>query len=162
MNWTSLLISIHALREEGDPATLCMPSPGHAFLSTPSARRATALRNARGSHSAHFYPRPPRGGRPNKRANNINVVPISIHALREEGDGKKPSSGSPSNISIHALREEGDRVVLVHGGGPAISIHALREEGDARLATCFSTSCTFLSTPSARRATATPAHTSTS
>ena len=37
----NLWISIHALREEGDVATLVMAVP-----------------------SGHFYPRPPRGGRP--------------------------------------------------------------------------------------------------
>ena len=35
------------------------------FLSTPSARRATSSLNASGGGAGHFYPRPPRGGRPN-------------------------------------------------------------------------------------------------
>ena len=84
------------------------------------------------------------------------LMPISIHALREEGDERwaerysslrnfypRPPRGGrlcwrsaavpPLMISIHALREEGD------DAGPArlidllgISIHALREEGDRR------------------------------
>ena len=34
---------------------------------------------------------------------------ISIHALREEGDAKRPDiDGFSVPISIHALREEGD------------------------------------------------------
>ncbi len=33
---------------------------------------------------------------------------ISIHALRGEGDGKKPKERIMKNISIHALRGEGD------------------------------------------------------
>ena len=33
-------------------------------------------------------------------------------------------------ISIHALREEGDGVMLRALGNSAISIHSLREEGD--------------------------------
>ena len=37
-------ISIHALREEGDPAISCIPSQFDVFLSTPSARRATQSR----------------------------------------------------------------------------------------------------------------------
>ena len=82
--------------------------------------------------------------------------PISIHALREEGDDPgyhgpdifKPFLSTPSArratsgptgqtaaayaISIHALREEGDLrhqrpCILLQ----QISIHALREEGDA-------------------------------
>ena len=56
---------------------------------------------------------------------------ISIHALREEGDGIRTGSPAFCGISIHALREEGDLKPL----DPAdlrfyISIHALREEGD--------------------------------
>ena len=33
---------------------------------------------------------------------------ISIHALREEGDGAARNLGLAYKISIHALREEGD------------------------------------------------------
>ena len=33
---------------------------------------------------------------------------ISIHALREEGDGRVKDDIKPNQISIHALREEGD------------------------------------------------------
>ena len=56
-------ISIHALREEGDGLCACRSESWVGFLSTPSVRRATALR----------------AGRPADHA-------ISIHALREEGD----------------------------------------------------------------------------
>ena len=81
---------------------------------------------------------------------------ISIHALREEGDGV--GRGAPEaayRISIHALREEGDNRTQAHlAWRAAISIHALREEGDQfnpSLWTMFQQK--FLSTPSARRAT---------
>ena len=58
-----LIISIHALREEGD---------------APRLHRSAYRRN--------FYPRPPRGGRPEHPV-SAGVIPcISIHALREEGD----------------------------------------------------------------------------
>ena len=56
-------ISIHALREEGDPAI---------FRAGYSAR--------------DFYPRPPRGGRHFALTPINSDVTISIHALREEGD----------------------------------------------------------------------------
>ena len=36
------------------------------------------------------------------------LVPISIHALREEGDTWLNAEGWEDEISIHALREEGD------------------------------------------------------
>ena len=56
------------------------------FLSTPSARRATCdIQEPSGGH------------------------PISIHALREEGDAEvKYIDAHLDDISIHALREEGD------------------------------------------------------
>ena len=80
------LISIHALREEGDlddaysmmevQRFLSTPSARRAtpaksisnsatkFLSTPSARRATLLASPHLVTAFYFYPRPPRGGRP--------------------------------------------------------------------------------------------------
>ena len=58
------------------------------------------------------------------------------------------------DISIHALREEGD---LSHfrlmGWISCISNHALREEGDSFPTPQPTSSSSFLSTPSARRAT---------
>ena len=81
---------------------------------------------------------------------------ISIHALCEEGDRLSLSVMTRFYaISIHALCEEGDTSAVSEALSPCIriSIHALREEGDAaagaRIASCRS----FLSTPSARRAT---------
>ena len=57
------LISIHALREEGDPL------------------RCKGL-----TDRGYFYPRPPRGGRPADKRDKLTDLWISIHALREEGD----------------------------------------------------------------------------
>ena len=57
-------ISIHALREEGDVVFDCRLIDLFLFLSTPSARRATASRCCCGDVGPYFYPRPPRGGRP--------------------------------------------------------------------------------------------------
>ena len=57
-------ISIHALREEGDLRKSGRYLELLAFLSTPSARRATVSIDAGGTFCLHFYPRPPRGGRP--------------------------------------------------------------------------------------------------
>ena len=62
-------ISIHALREEGDRRPLPATCAALTFLSTPSARRATAQ-----------TPHP------------CGELAISIHALREEGD---PRAGTP-------------------------------------------------------------------
>ena len=86
-------ISIHALREEGDPslpdaahyrnAFLSTPSARRAtevkkgvnivfeFLSTPSARRATPSSTSSPPKEDHFYPRPPRGGRQQKQRQKL-------------------------------------------------------------------------------------------
>ena len=102
----------------------------NVFLSTPSARRATYDNDGAGT-----------------------PVRISIHALREEGDLFGTDDGFLVGISIHALREEGDdRAFVAHPVNP-ISIHALREEGDKRPCGREGPAYTFLSTPSARRAT---------
>ena len=57
---------------------------------------------------------------------------ISIHALREEGDGAVGTAALRRGISIHALREEGDCMASLSYPCASISIHALREEGDSK------------------------------
>ena len=79
-------ISIHALREEGDGVWIFDGLKCTLFLSTPSARRATPPPDRAPVPQADFYPRPPRGGRPITRRTLRIRDPISIHALREEGD----------------------------------------------------------------------------
>ena len=170
-------ISIHALREEGDTHTKDRKARCKAFLSTPSARRATSAYVTSWLSFLNFYPRPPRGGRPDNYSTVPTLSQISIHALREEGDINGLSEiRRRYEISIHALREEGDRHSPFHklvtqyfyprpprGGRPLqtaetywqrdISIHALREEGDTRPVLLPAPVSIFLSTPSARRAT---------
>ena len=102
----------------------------------------------------HFYPRPPRGGRLCKLLNPADGYVISIHALREEGDFSPLGGVEKWLISIHALREEGDVTFTVKNVPADISIHALREEGDSTAWMEQSDTEIFLSTPSARRATA--------
>ena len=80
---------------------------------------------------------------------------ISIHALREEGDRFRVCLLPQFRISIHALREEGDIWKALCWSRPIlISIHALREEGDFADCEGELLQDEFLSTPSARRATA--------
>ena len=124
-------ISTCALREEGDLYIEAEKAGTEAFLSTPSARRATG-------HD-----------RQEQAADGI-----SIHALREEGDTRSRWSSGIRPISIHALREEGDSDErTVHRRFDPISIHALREEGDGSILASACRITIFLSTPSARRAT---------
>ena len=147
------IISIHALREEGDAALAQAERVRAVFLSTPSARRATLS----------GLPALPRTG-------------ISIHALREEGDIQAihriyrflqflstPSARRATDhysmacvyraISIHALREEGDG----YREGVAITWTYFYPRpprgGRLPLSTKAVAFQSFLSTPSARRAT---------
>ena len=39
---------------------------------------------------------------------DYQIIYISIHALREEGDWRRTRCPKRNTISIHALREEGD------------------------------------------------------
>ena len=149
------VISIHALREEGDSPASYGGVGVAVFLSTPSARRATILQDAKKSKRYHFYPRPPRGGR--LRGLDMDDVDsrISIHALREEGDKsgrswarhpqnfypRPPRGGRPDLtpdtltgrtvfLSTPSARRATERVSS-SSMFISISIHALREEGDS-------------------------------
>ena len=127
-------ISIHALREEGDVVPLDAQPVYLLFLSTPSARRAT-LPLFRASENSDFYPRPPRGGRLHTRKSmswSCDFYP-------------RPPRGGRRGCFFSWRR------------CPTISIHALREEGDRFRHDFLASSGIFLSTPSARRATAAPA-----
>ena len=152
-------ISIHALREEGDTRSWRATRPPKSFLSTPSARRATLSPAASAPAMSYFYPRPPRGGRPPCWPAGSQSRHISIHALLAEGDPTTSYMFSCLQvISIHALREEGDRPGIrerqklwdfyprpPRGGRPMAAVAATSPTG-------------FLSTPSARRATACALH----
>ena len=95
-------------------------------------RGGRQVHDARRALPLHFYPRPPRGGRPASSSHRSSSTAISIHALREEGDRQ-------SHIGGHIKQNFYPRPP--RGGRPSNS--ALSRS--RRL---------FLSTPSARRATA--------
>ena len=147
-------ISIHALRVEGDgrhPLTRLRdrrhfyprpPGGGRprvrlslrrrsTFLSTPSGWRATGLVVLIPAHAVDFYPRPPGGGRPPLFSHSPCNTPISIHALRVEGDSllRRFSKAvlqflsTPSGWRATARAQRFGRIFC-------ISIHALRVEGD--------------------------------
>ena len=77
------------------------------FLSTPSARRAT-LFSAVGFGGCGFLSTPSARRATCTLFLLYNLIAISIHALREEGDDSPIYDKAEKNISIHALREEGD------------------------------------------------------
>ena len=128
---SSKVISIHALREEGDPRSplksLTFPRyfyprpprggrpvrkaaglPTNLFLSTPSARRATRT-DTRDATTIAFLSTPSARRATRRSAAQRPRRSISIHALREEGDAETRTLPRLFRISIHALREEGDR-----------------------------------------------------
>ena len=145
------------------------------FLSTPSARRATrrdgaagarpnisihALREEGDQHRneflprhADFYPRPPRGGRPEAAAAKAEEekflsTPSARRATKGNGHGLLPkrflSTPSARRATVVQVCKLGDieflstpsarratRAAGRHRPAVPISIHALREEGDA-------------------------------
>ena len=148
-------ISIHALREEGDrkkgviirtlKAFLSTPSARRAtrvsstitkqergFLSTPSARRATWRNSTKRPACSNFYPRPPRGGRRRgQQAQGITKVFLSTPSARRATTTRKKCFGYKLNFYPRPPR--GGRLCHAwsHGVAIGISIHALREEGDS-------------------------------
>ena len=190
-------ISIHALREEGDSvlpprtphASYFYPRPPrggrrqHAggilrrliFLSTPSARRATpqvrrkrcnsqisihALREEGDLkyrlvtiHTTYFYPRPPRGGRPQlKPRQTVREIFLSTPSARR-ATALRPTLAAAFIISIHALREEGDLRPCLRAVW-AVDFYPRPPRGGRLSRSQFQhIRNAFLSTPSARRAT---------
>ena len=184
----------------GRPTIRRWTMPSGQFLSTPSARRATCavtafrkqlqiisihalreegdLRRHRLPQTAanHFYPRPPRGGRPAGVRRAVVADVISIRALREEGDrpqaqvqskadnfyprpprGGRQSGRAGNNPDKRFLSTPSARrathLTMLLSSENHISIHALREEGDKDTEGQKQQMNIFLSTPSARRAT---------
>ena len=126
------MISIHALREEGDLLKTDLGEHIAEFLSTPSARRATLLRSfglsgsaqflstpsarratIRSLHPApanpYFYPRPPRGGRRDFYVQGVDLTEFLSTPSARRATRMTELKDSRFTISIHALREEGDQ-----------------------------------------------------
>ena len=169
-------ISIHALCEEGDLRMGVSHLFVMQFLSTPSARRATAKMREKFSICAisihalceegdqtssrlqrtfwYFYPRPLRGGRRHGQDGERRRVVISIHALCEEGDitHQHSSSGTARFLSTPSAR----RATCAWFGCVGRRNHFYPRPLRGGRLSVTSPRCTphkFLSTPSARRAT---------
>ena len=126
-------ISIHALREEGDFTSVKL-----------------------NSYSRHFYPRPPRGGRPFYASVRIKLSKIflSTPSARRATYIDMYYFFVPNHFYPRPPRGGRPHISLVCPICWVISIHALREEGDDRVDDHKVRLFLFLSTPSARRATA--------
>ena len=100
------------------------------FLSTPSARRATASSGRPAKTTAYFYPRPPRGGRPVSGW----ATRLLLNFYPRPPRGGRPANRSPPNTRLPFLSTpSARRATGAHrhsGRYDSISIHALREEGD--------------------------------
>ena len=131
----------------------------------------------------HFYPRPPRGGRP--RTNDYihgdneflstpsarratwklleSFLPsnafLSTPSARRATSTKDASSETSGTfLSTPSARRATTADEFIQKNEIGISIHALREEGDIPKCGTLGGEREFLSTPSARRATDHPAH----
>ncbi len=128
------LISIHALREEGDFGGIGGSIDFCNFYPRPPRGGRPAGGTPPPGAVQYFYPRPPRGGR---------------RQTQQSRSSPKKFLSTPSARRATAAGPEAP-------GSGGISIHALREEGDIHYTTGRVLSQEFLSTPSARRATCRP------
>ena len=138
------------------PVGIICPS-GEGFLSTPSARRATLKKHGESSSIDRFLSTPSARRATQKQRRQRRQNSISIHALREEGDVEAVDFCFTEKISIHALREEGDAPQSVQEQRKRYFYP--RPPRGGRLHDCMVNLIyhrQFLSTPSARRATAEP------
>ena len=146
------------------------------FLSTPSARRATSSTDFRWRRCNYFYPRPPRGGRPQAGQNPEEVVQfLSTPSARRATPDPAGAVVSDQFLSTPSARRA-TRVRFLRssqqhnfyprpprGGRPGsgscgIAGRLFLSTPSARRATCecivdIDSTTEFLSTPSARRAT---------
>ena len=163
------MISIHALREEGDPPVFDFGIPCQPFLSTPSARRATCGVSELVRRAGNFYPRPPRGGRRRRTAPPVTLwhfYPRPPRGGRRPSDEippcfrdfypRPPRGGRPGALAADlydrqflstpsARRATGTSSLFCCN--MAISIHALREEGDQGLEVMYRANAYFYPRP---------------
>ena len=160
------IISIHALREEGDVSLMRFVVYRPKFLSTPSARRATAAVWLPCAARSNFYPRPPRGGRPTIMAECIaGAIFLSTPSAR-----RATADGGIWKLEAKFLSTPSARRATLTSSLPFMTqvYFYPRPPRGGRLqkAARFYSVRIFLSTPSARRATGppprTPAHTAIS
>ena len=100
-------ISIHALREEGDSSRrLGKPRALNFYPRPPRGGRPSAAKRTRAL--CYFYPRPPRGGRRWLPLFTTLVCGFLSTPSARRATGSSNHSCGLGEISIHALREEGD------------------------------------------------------
>ena len=103
------IISIHALREEGDDHLDAAYEPLNQFLSTPSARRATRSGDKSVKSLSVFLSTPSA-----RRATVVVFQHAGFHQFLSTPSARRATTEQTGycklqTISIHALREEGDK-----------------------------------------------------
>ena len=150
-------ISIHALREEGDKLRSATLSSRSVFLSTPSARRATCSHRSRDGTKKFLSTPSARRATLTGNGREPKYEFLSTPSARR-ATLHRSLSRQYRPISIHALREEGDEIDIHLLGCTDVFLST----PSARRATCGAGATLlaflFLSTPSARRATDAPRH----
>ena len=102
----------------------------------------------------NFYPRPPRGGRPSRLPQTYTEYIFLSTPSARRATSLTCGTVSKLPISIHALREEGDAVHPARSTGNISNFYPRPPRGGRRAACLEPRQGTpFLSTPSARRAT---------
>ena len=168
-------ISIHSLRMEGDRiadtsfiiSDYFNPLPPHGGrLCTLYMTTADNYFNPLPPHGgrlsrsdcqkclSHFNPLPPHGGRHYQPPDADDLIHISIHSLRMEGD-RCGNYDKPAEINFNPLPPHGGRPPMsnIEFSKRIISIHSLRMEGDYSYIDYPSIIKKFQSTPSAWRET---------
>ena len=122
------------------------------FLSTPSARRATAVTQTGSVTSVNFYPRPPRGGRRASTARRLSFMQfLSTPSARRATRTSCTRSLPMRFLSTPSARRATYRYATYKATAIFLSTPSARratsDEGT------YTYESIFLSTPSARRAT---------
>ena len=148
------MISIHALREEGDRASCRRPTPSTYFYPRPPRGGRQTVLGLLDSRTPYFYPRPPRGGRQAMAYTaRYTTKFLSTPSARRATTLKRSARWTPTNFYPRPPRGGRPDKRVCKGVILIISIHALREEGDRPTNLPLILPNRFLSTPSARRAT---------
>ena len=111
------------------------------FLSTPSARRATASSDFSTPKTRDFYPRPPRGGRPHSIANICKAAQfLSTPSARRATLKPCPFCGGSANFYPRPPRG-GRPGIHIHRRSPPNHFYPRPPRGGRRRCCCTSTSC---------------------
>ena len=123
------------------------------FLSTPSARRATTHWWASGQKFGYFYPRPLRGGRRGEQKVDLELAEFLSTPSARRATGIKPGQ-PPHQQDFYPRPLRGGRPKKPQAGNEHRNFYPRPLRGGRRKNTGLAVGLfTFLSTPSARRAT---------